>query len=522
MKTQRDQDKRKSVTQPEKADIPHSGVNFKALFNGAPVAYLVLDRKGLILEANQRAAAMLSPQGQQWRGKPLSEWIDPADRGHLFLKVFEVCRSGQSARCEVDWIDAKQGRQRKELIGSAGTYETAGDISVCCVVILDRESTRQRENDYLNLKRESERRARQWAEDMDRSGHLLLQETQNYEQSVEKLSRMEALFDKVFGTSYLAIAQLDHDYKIVRVNQAFADILSQSVPYFQQKDYFELFPDQVARELFDRVLNTGEPQIQYARLLVSQGDDQAIKTWWDWSVSGITDRHGQIEGLLLCMANVTKRVELERDLMHITDREQQRLGRELHDGMAQLLTAVSIKAKMAEQLTDDGNTPLKTLIREMADLIREATVQTRDLSRLLNPVVVETQGLIPALEALAVETKRRMGVACDFQWDENMPTFSQVVAGHLYRIAQEAISNAVRHGQADTIHIKLVCENQQRILSISSNGQPFELACLEKSEGLGVRGMRYRAELIGGTFAIESRPSGGTVVTCTTARPLQV
>ena len=510
------------MQQSDKVEPTAREMDFKAIFNDAPVAYLVVDRKGHIHEANARAQALLDSPDRDWLHKPLSDWIAPADRGHLFLKVFEVCRSGQPARCEVDWIDPERGALHKELICSVATPQDADSTQVCCMVVLDRELSRQREDDYLNLKRESDRRARQWAEDMDRSGQLLLQETRDHEQSSAQLVRTEALFEKIFGTAYLAMAMLDRQCKILRVNPAFADILSQPVEYYRDKAYFDLFPDKEAEVLFDRTLETGEPQIQFARLLVSRVKDQDVKSWWDWSVSAVLGRQGETEGLLLCMANVTKRVELERDLMHITDREQQRLGRELHDGMAQLLTAVSIKAKMAEQLTDDGHTQLKTLIRDMADLIREATVQTRDLSRLLNPVVVETQGLIPALETLAVETHRRMGVACDFQWDENMPTFSSVVAGHLYRIAQEAISNAVRHGQADTIHIKLVCEDQQRTLNISSNGLAFDPACLEKSEGLGVRGMRYRAELIGGTFAIEPRPSGGTVVICTTARPLQV
>ena len=168
---------------------------------------------------------------------------------------------------------------------------------------------------------------------------------------------------------------------------------------------------------------------------------------------------------------------------------------------------------MREKLVDQ--------VREVGDLVREATIQTRNLSKLLNPRIVEEQGLIAALESLAAETQRRLGITCDFSSDaiDTLGGFDPTVASHLYRIAQESISNALRHGPARKIAIGFKVEEGQRVLCIVNDGHPFEPLQAAKSDGLGVHGMRYRAELIGALFTIEPGPEGGAVVRCILPRP---
>ena len=521
MNVQRDQVKKGRLKHSDALRGAGDSLRYLDIFKQAPVAFLVLERNGRIREVNQAALTLLGVEEKEWVDQCLSDWIEPMDRGPLSWHIFEVCRQGCPGPCEVVFIRPDQTRCRLELISSTGPPIYEGSPS-CLTILIEIEHRRRREDELLILSREAQYRAEQSAVDLARSGELLLQETHDHEVSEARLSRIEGLFEKVFDTAYLAIAMLDQNLNMLRVNHAFAAISRQPMDFYHGKGYFDLYPDDDARLLFNETLKTGKPQMQFARPFVYHEGDKDIKTWWDWSVSAVTDNKGHIDGLLLCMADVTKRVELERQLMHLTDQERQRMGQELHDGMAQLLTAISIKAKVVEQMVQNRVPEAEVMIRDMSEVIREVTVQIRDLSKLLNPVIVESQGLIPALEILALETQRRMGVSCQFKWADSIPAFKPMVAGHLYRIVQESISNAVRHGQAQSIQIELITDGQKRVLRVVNDGLPLDPAQLERSQGLGVRGMRYRAELIGGSFTIVPRISGGTVVTCELLRPMQL
>ena len=333
------------------------------------------------------------------------------------------------------------------------------------------------------------------------------------------LAQTSELFEKIFSTSYLAIAFLDRNFNFSRVNPAYAKAYGQKSAFFLDKCYFDLYPNKELRAEFERVLATGKPYAAFAVPFVMMDGDSETMSWWDWNVSALVDRDGRPEGLLLCLMDASVRVDWERKIVGVIDQEQKRMGRELHDGMGQLLTAISIKTKIVEEIVCEKDCEVVPQVQEIADLVREATIQTRTLSRLLNPWIVENQGLVAALESLATETQRRLGVSCSFTMDDPLETLEPAVAGHLYRIAQESVTNALRHGQIRDVRITFNLENGTRVLRIVNDGNPFDLRTAEKSDGLGVRGMRYRAELIGATFSIEPGSDSGTVVTCILPRP---
>jgi signal transduction histidine kinase len=187
--------------------------------------------------------------------------------------------------------------------------------------------------------------------------------------------------------------------------------------------------------------------------------------------------------------------------------------------MGQLLTAISVKTKIVEEIVCEKDLGVVPEVQEIGELVREATGNVRILSRLLNPRIVESEGLVAALENLATETQRSLHVSCSFGGQYPVETIEPVVAAHLYRIAQESVTNAVRHGHARDIQITFGLENGDRALRVVNDGNPFDPRKAERSDGLGVCGMRYRAELIGATFRIERGPDGGTVVTCTLPSP---
>src|SRR5206468_4252280 len=137
--------------------------------------------------------------------------------------------------------------------------------------------------------------------------------------------------------------------------------------------------------------------------------------------------------------------------------------------------------------------------------VREAILQTRLVARGLSPVVLESEGLMSALQELADYTERMFRVACHFQCQAPVLVDDHAIATHLYRIAQEAISNAIRHGRASRLRICLEESNQQITLEIRDNGAGLPKD-LTRAKGMGLRIMGYRATMVGGTLTVQNAP----------------
>jgi two-component system CheB/CheR fusion protein len=164
--------------------------------------------------------------------------------------------------------------------------------------------------------------------------------------------------------------------------------------------------------------------------------------------------------------------------------------------------------------------------------VREAAGQARRLAHGLNPVDLKAGGLSAALESLARRVSESFGVSCAFHWDHIAKVREDAMATHLYRIAQEAVSNAIRHGKATSIEIGLSERGAALVLSIKDNGMGIPVEVAERVKqglvpvggdkpppaGMGLQTMHYRARVIGGIFAVTPRPGGGVVITCTLGR----
>lgn len=212
--------------------------------------------------------------------------------------------------------------------------------------------------------------------------------------------------------------------------------------------------------------------------------------------------------------DISARRWLERWLLTISDEEQQRIGADLHDGLGQQLTGLSCLAvALRDRLgkTHPGEAAQAELISRLAN---EAVAQSRALARGLCPVQLENAGLLVALEELSGQAQTLHGVKCRFEVKGAPPACDHLTALHLYRITQEAIHNAVRHGQARHIRIVLFSRRNQHRLMIADDGKGFDATARGHAPGSGLRLMGYRATIIGGALSIDSRPGGGTRVNC--------
>ena len=213
-------------------------------------------------------------------------------------------------------------------------------------------------------------------------------------------------------------------------------------------------------------------------------------------------------------AAIAEREELERALLQISEREQMRIGQDLHDGLGQHLAGIELMSQVLEQ--NLSSKKLKTEAARAGDIakhVREAIGQTRLLARGLSPFVLESEGLLSALKELAHRTENMFRVSSEFHTAGKL-SISEPLANHLYRIAQEAVTNAVKHGKAKRIDIRLESTDGKLLLTVKDDGAGLPETLPEK-RGIGLRIMQYRAGMIGGTLSAERDPAGGTIVRCT-------
>lgn len=212
--------------------------------------------------------------------------------------------------------------------------------------------------------------------------------------------------------------------------------------------------------------------------------------------------------------DITARRWLERQLLLISDEEQLRIGADLHDGLGQHLTGIACLSAALRERLKSRNLPEATQADDIARLVNEATVQTRALARGLCPVQLDQCGLQAALEHLSYQIELVHGIECQCQSSDENFDIDHDTALHLYRITQEALNNAVRHGHARRIDVTLDSCADGRRLVIDDQGDGFDLQQKNKGSGVGLRLMHYRAAMIGGSLTIESRPQDGTRVEC--------
>ncbi len=205
---------------------------------------------------------------------------------------------------------------------------------------------------------------------------------------------------------------------------------------------------------------------------------------------------------------------LEREIIEISEREQRRIGRDLHDGLCQYQAALACAAaSLHDDLTRKNLAAEAKRANELAHRLREAVAQTRDLARGLVPVQMAEEGLASALQELTTSVAQLHSVDCHFHLLGHPPIFQNSAATHLYRIAQEAINNATRHGKAAKIAISLTADDEATVLRIADNGIGVSNAD-HSNAGMGMNIMGYRAKLAGGELLVEEPKEGGTTISC--------
>ena len=212
--------------------------------------------------------------------------------------------------------------------------------------------------------------------------------------------------------------------------------------------------------------------------------------------------------------DISDRRLLEQEVLRASEEERSRIGQDLHDGLGQMLTGVALIARSLSRQVAPREPEIAEQVGELATMLREADQYARTIARGLVPVDLAQGGLRGALERLAANAERLMAVTCVVEFDVAVPVEDPTAAVHLYRIAQEAVSNAVRHGGAHEVRIRLGSTDEAVTLTVTDDGRGFGPDIVDRPDrGAGLRIMHYRARLIGGALDVRSRPGAGTAIT---------
>jgi len=330
----------------------------------------------------------------------------------------------------------------------------------------------------------------------------------------ESLMRQaEERFSKAFHASPVAIsiARLD-DSRFIDVNKAFLRMFG-----FQREDV-------TGRTIFE--LNIHVDPDGRRKIVEHLSKEKSIsnyevklKTKAGWPIDVVESLElVELAGqpcILTIWEDVTERRRLEREILEISEREQSRVGQDLHDGVCQNLAGVAFLAEsFANSLAAGKLTPAAASgeARNLAKYVRLAIDEAHNLATGLYPVKVEENGLMSALQELATDTAQRFQVSCAFKCAEPVALASNETATHLYRIAQEAVGNAIKHGGAHSVEVRLARKKGGVILTVEDNGRGLPKKAMRP--GMGLKTMTYRARVIGGSLEISNKSTCGVSVSC--------
>jgi PAS domain S-box-containing protein len=314
----------------------------------------------------------------------------------------------------------------------------------------------------------------------------------------------------LFDEASIGIVITTAEGRILRANRAFVELLERKV-----------------RQVLGRGLASFDPlPARIEELLGVLGRRQSLhNTSCEFLTRGRQVRHVLVDGNAVWengrmtlvrwfVRDITRRKQLERELIELSERERRRFAQELHDDLGQQLGGIAYLSNVLRERLAERNAAEAGEADRIFRLVREAIEHTRRISRGLAPIRPEPEGLMLALGELARKTTELRGPRCRFSCRKLVHIEDSAIAGHLFRVAQEAVTNALRHAQPQRIEIRLTRTADAVKLLVSDDGKGMGTLS-PRRQGLGLHIMQYRAALVHGTLKVRPSKSGGTEVSCT-------
>lgn len=470
---------------------------FAAMLRDSPDAIVVFDFGGRIIAWNRGA--------QRLYGYTQTE--------ALKLNVRDLTAGGQLDST----LDVMQRVARGETMPAFDTQRRTRDgrvvdVSATMALLFDAsgnpESLASTERDIT---------ARRRAEDETRMLNVRLE--QRVAERATELQHSEDQIRTILDATADAVVTIDLLGRIATFNRAAERIFGYSAQEVIGENVTMLVPPQ---ETVGRYGYKATAARLYASHLIGRSHEISGRRK-DGSIFPIQLSVNSVEGRGLYVGvarDMTEYKALQKEIVDVAMLEQRRIGQELHDGTQQELTGLGLLAQsLAESLSRSGATTASQVAARVARGIEQCNLQVRSLARGMVPVPVDREGLMTALAELARQTSEIHGLPCRFECPAPVEIDNDSEATHLYRIAQEAVSNATRHAKASAMWIRLEQVEGRLVLEVQDNGIGVQVPVAGvRGKGVGLRLMEHRCAMIGGNFAIDARPDGGTCIACSVSR----
>ena len=502
---------RRPVFRQPKTELEQAIQRYIDLFDFAPIGYVTFDRVGRIEEINFAAVRLLRRSRRQLLGTTFAICVAKEDI-QLFLGHLRECRSSDSPVVTELHLTGREDKKIPVLLSSTATFA------------LMKDGARLYQTAIFDL---TERKR---AEQALRDSQQRLQAT--YERAPIGISEaspegkyvgVNEEFCRILGYTKdeilrCRIKDLTHKEDYPREITLYRQLVAGEIPFYRiEKRYVRKNGTIIWAEILRSIVrdSNGAPLYTIGALrdiTEEKKAEAALQKAKELLEHRVRERTHQ-----LLVANkelkgeIERRKGLEGEILAISDREQQRLGQELHDGLCQHLTAVAFMARSVALRLKNHRVIDAADIEKIADLVNEAATDTRNISQALHRADVDSAGLVDALQDLVDREIWR--VPCRLEVKPSFHIEDDPAAAQLYRIAREAVINANKHAQAREIVVKLERSPQGMVLRVTDDGVGFPDEPKLK-HGLGAHIMNYRAQLAGGRLEIGSSRQGGTCVSC--------
>ena len=457
------------------AGLKDSEHPYRVIIEAMNEGAVTVDASGRILYANQRFAEMVGLPPRRVKGSALSEFV-AADHRTLLADILED-GAKTNTRGEVALVAA--GDRRVDVRLSAAPLASRGTRAVCLLV-----------SDVGKLKAVSE--ALRASEERFRTA---------VESTLDGFMICSAVRDRRGRI---------RDFVVEYVNEPGARMNRLPREQMIGARWLNLYPDARKWGLFEKyvaIVETGQPFVRDEMAYEAPAEKKFKGMFFDVRAAKLGD------GFAAAWRDATERIRLELELVNASSRERRLIGQEIHDLLAQDLVGIAMLSKGLEhRLVEEGH-PEGGRASEISQLAGHAARHARAIARGLSPVELRADGLMEALRELAAATASLHGISCRFRCQEPVLVHDDAAAMHLYRIAQEAVSNALRHGKARRVLISMESRDGWNVLRIKDDGKGLQ-AKPRKKRGMGLRLMAYRCRMIGGTVDVRNDSRGGVVVEC--------
>lgn len=334
-----------------------------------------------------------------------------------------------------------------------------------------------------------------------------------------QLTKERSLFEAILRQMRTGVAVFEAPSgKLLLANESLQSLLKRKLPAsvhitFFRKIHARHVTDGIYRgpDLpMERSLRKGEI-VPYEEMILERGTERTIL---QVSSSPVYDAQKRMIAVVALFIDITERKRIKEQVVDISSREQQRIAHDLHDGLGQELAAIGYRVKALKSRLGRDHATEADEAGKIGVLTEAALAQIRDLVKFLQPVAMDAQGLMQSLKDLALSSSRLYRVDCRFICPRSVPITNQNVAIHVFRIAQEAVHNAIKHGKPSRIVIRLCRRRNTAELTITNNGFDFNPPRNARKRGLGLHIMSYRANVLGGELTIKRQYPKETAIKC--------